>query len=85
MTAPRGTLRLIPDENWAFNDSPLTPPPDGAKSFHAYGLAFDIPDADELGTFDTDNLWGFPSFAWRLPAVALAVGVAAGWIARGAR
>jgi len=39
----------------------------------------------DLGTFDIDNLWGFPPFAWRLPAAALAVGVAAGWIARGVR
>jgi len=39
----------------------------------------------DLGTFDSDNLWGFPPFAWRLPAAALAVGVAAGWLLRGAR
>lgn len=39
----------------------------------------------DLPKFRTDDLWGFPPFAWRLPAVALAVGVAAGWLLRGAR
>lgn len=52
------------------------------STFEAYAE----PDFDiDLGTFDTDDLWGFPPFAWRLPAAALAVGVAAGWLLRGAR
>ncbi len=41
-------------------------------------------ETTELPTWHTDNLWGFPRSAWRIPA-ALAVGVAAGWLLRGAR